>query len=285
MIKLTLTSLLSLWLDFAFTCAAQPKTEVLLVGSYHMAGTDDPLKVDSDNMLSAKRQKEINEVLDLLQTYQPTKIFIEDSPSKQAHWDSSYVLAEKGILPNDGWAGSESYQLGTRLAQRLKLPKSVICVHWRPSDDVTNNSAFDTLYRNYQNAVGKQYESLKADDNVWWTEKAKLILADIQKLYVDVVKLPVREALILLNDQDLQKKLYYVNNVMVMDKNAHRMGVATALPNVVRNLYIYTNIMSNITPSDQRVLIIYGVGHVESLRHMFEGNSQLKLVPFSAVIK
>lgn len=263
---------------------AQVKTKILLVGSYHMAGTDDPLKVDSDNMLSPQRQQEINQVLDQLQTFRPTKIFVEVMPALQAHWDSTYQLAEQGKLPTDGWAGSESYQLGTRLAQRLKLPKGVIGVHWKLSD-TTANSAFDHLYRSYQEQVSQQFKTIPADEKGWWTANAQSVLAYFQSTYQAMSKLSVQEALKRVNSPEFSKKLYYANNIMIMDKNAYDAGVTGSLSNVVRNLQIYTNIMSHIRPGDERVMVVYGMGHIESLRQMFDGNPQFEVVAYSEVVK
>lgn len=279
----------SLWLSLLsiglFThTQAQSKTQILLVGSYHMAGTDDPLKVDSDNMLSPKRQQEINDVLDQLQTFRPTKIFVEVMPALQAHWDSTYRLAEQGKLPTDGWAGSESYQLGTRLAQRLKLPKGVIGVHWKLSD-TTANSAFDQFYRAYQNQVSEYFKTVKVDENGWWTTNAQSVLNYVQASYQEMSNLSVKEALKRINSPEFSKKLYYANNIMIMDKNAHDFGVTGSVSNVVRNLQIYTNIMSHIHSVDERVMVVYGMGHIESLRHMFEGNPQFEVVAYSDIVK
>ena len=263
---------------------AQQKIEVLLIGSYHMAGTDDPLKVDSDNMLSPKRQQEINEVLDQLQTFHPTKIFVEVMPSLQAHWDSTYLLAEQGLLPSDGWAGSESFQLGTRLAQRLKLSKGVIGVHWKLSD-TTTNSTFDHLYRDYQIKVSEYFKTVQVEDNAWWTANARSVLEYIQNFYKETARLPVKESLRLINTPEFSKKLYYANNIMIMDKNAYDYGVTGSVSNVVRNLQIYTNIVRHITHTDERIMVIYGAGHIESLRHMFEGNPQMKVISYSDVVR
>lgn len=251
-----------------------------------MAGTSDPVKVDSDNMLTPKRQKEINDILDLLQQYRPTKIFIENTPSRQAHWDSLYVLAEQGILPNDARVGSESYQLGTKLAQRLKSPNMVVCVDWQP-DDVTNTSTFDVFYKTYLNAFmsSKPYKSIMDSSDIVWSDNARAVIADFQKIYVDVAKLPVKEALLLLNSPAIQKKYYYINDVAIMDKNVHDYGVTGASSFMIRNLNIYANIIKNIAPSDQRIMILYGAGHTEALRHMFEGNPRTKLVSFAEVVK
>ncbi|GAB3639819.1 DUF5694 domain-containing protein [Spirosoma arcticum] len=249
-----------------------------------MAGTSDAIKVDSDNMLLPKRQKEINELLDLLQKYRPTKIFIESAPSRQTYWDSLYVLSEKGLLSNDVMVSSESYQLGTKLAQRLKLPKMVVCVDWQLFDS-TNNSAFDNLYVDYGKAIIKQYGALESNLNAMYTDNARLVIAEIKKINDVVAKLPVKEALLMLNSPEIQKKYYYANNIMLMDKNAYDYGVTSANLNMTRNLQIYSNIISSITISDQRVMIIYGTGHTEALRHMFEGNPQIKLTSFAEVIK
>ena len=202
---------------------SQATTEVLLIGSYHMAGTDDPLKVNADNVLSTKRQGEISALLDQLQQYQPSKIFIESIPAKQPYWDSLYVLLDENRPPKDKSASSEIYQIGMKLAHRLKLPKAPVGVHWIPSD-TTNDSAFDKLFREYRKAVDKESAPLKLDETTLWTDNAKTVLADLQKLYVDVAKLPIKDALTKLNSPDFLRKVYYANNVMIMDKNTYDRG-------------------------------------------------------------
>ena len=281
-----LTLLLSVLISVTFDCQAQNKVEVLFIGSYHMAGTGDAMKVEADNILSSNRQKQINELLDLLQTYHPTKIFIENTAARQVYWDSLYTLAEKGMLPNDAWARSESYQLGTKLAHRLKLPKAVVCVDWQQTD-TDDLSPFDSLYQHYVKTIttSQLYQSVQSDPKALYSDNAKSVITDIQTMYSRVAKMPLKEALLLLNSPAVQKKLFYANDVMLMDKNALDYGVTGANFNVVRNQQIYTNILHHITPSDRRVMVIYGAGHTEALRHMVEGNPGFILIPLTQFIR
>ncbi|MCQ8757643.1 DUF5694 domain-containing protein, partial [Escherichia coli] len=114
-----------------------------------------------------------------------------------------------------------------------------------------------------------------------WTANAKSVIASFQKTYKEIAGLPVKESLRIINTPEFSKKLYYANNIMIMDKNALDSGVTGSISNVVRNLQIYTKIMSNISASDQRVMVVYGMGHIESLRHMFEGNPQMETLSYS----
>lgn len=166
----------------------------------------------------------------------------------------------------------------------MKLPKGVIGVHWKLSD-TTANSTFDHLYRAYQNQVSEHFKTVKVDQNAWWTVNAQSVLDYFQDTYKEMNKLPVKEALKRINSPEFSKKLYYANNIMIMDRNAYDFGVTGSVSNVVRNLQIYTNIMRHIDSTDERVMVVYGMGHIESLRHMFDSNPQFEVIAYSDVVK
>ncbi len=264
---------------------AQPKTKVLLLGTYHMAGTNDNLKVDPDDIRSPKRQKELDELLGSLQQFKPTKIFIEITPAYQTYWDSVYTGWKKGVVPADEWAAkTEIFQIGIKLAHRLRIQPGVVCVDWQVPDS-TNKAPLERAYRSYRLAYINYWDKIENRKDEYFTASGQKALREIEQVFAEVPKMMLKDALLKLNSLDFQKKLYYVNNVAVMDKNPYDSGPTIAEGNLFRNLNIYTNIMRNVTTTDERVIVLYGAGHTQAFRTMFESNPQIELVPFSEVIK
>jgi hypothetical protein len=67
------------------TSAAQikPPPEILIIGSYHMANRGhDIYNMHADDVLLAKRQQEITQVIEVLKKFHPTKIAIEADVDK-----------------------------------------------------------------------------------------------------------------------------------------------------------------------------------------------------------
>ena len=75
---------------FPFTLIAQPeptatsrKIKVLLLGTFHFDNPGlDIAKYESANVLTAKRQEEIKEVITRLGNFNPDKIFVEVVPER-----------------------------------------------------------------------------------------------------------------------------------------------------------------------------------------------------------
>ena len=56
----------------------QTKAKIMVVGSYHMANPGaDVFNIQADDVLSAHRQKEIEDLVAVLLKYKPTKIVLE----------------------------------------------------------------------------------------------------------------------------------------------------------------------------------------------------------------
>lgn len=53
------------------------KPEIMILGTFHMAGSNDIFQFDMDNIKSKKRQEEIREVIDKIKKFNPTKVAVE----------------------------------------------------------------------------------------------------------------------------------------------------------------------------------------------------------------
>ena len=91
--KIHLTVILTLLISVVFAQAPK-KTEVLTLGSFHFAFRNlDLIKTSTEDqidVLEAKYQKEIEDIVARIAKFKPTIIVIERDPDKQAKYDSLY---------------------------------------------------------------------------------------------------------------------------------------------------------------------------------------------------
>jgi hypothetical protein len=94
-------------------------TPILILGVYHMANPGlDEVNVLADDVLTAKRQKEIENLCEQLARFQPTKIAIE-APYRDTYWPEQY---RKYLAGQYKLGRNEIEQIGFRLAKRMNLP-------------------------------------------------------------------------------------------------------------------------------------------------------------------
>src|ERR1700683_3057527 len=104
----------------AMSMASWPQTdarpEILVLGTYHMSSPGrDVYNMQADDVLAAKRQEEIAQLIEVLKKFHPTKIAIEaDAGSQRVAQEYSDYLAGKYTLTRN-----ETNQIGYRLAKEL----------------------------------------------------------------------------------------------------------------------------------------------------------------------
>lgn len=79
-----------------------------------------------DDVLAPQRQREIQDMVDHLARFQPTRVAIECSPTQQARFDARYQEYRAGTYQ---LTADERDQIGLRLAAQLNLPR-VDCVDY-----------------------------------------------------------------------------------------------------------------------------------------------------------
>jgi len=119
---LTLVTLLS-----CFSGQAQ-KTDIMLLGSDHLAQLYKPNQPHSD-VLRPNRQAELAQFASLIAAYKPDMILVEVLPQKQHRIDSLYARYVRNELNLSELEGgrSEVYQLAFKLAKQFGLP-TIYCV-------------------------------------------------------------------------------------------------------------------------------------------------------------
>ncbi len=260
--------------DFLLNENRQP-TKAMLLGVWHFDYPNaDSHKTSDENMvdvLTPERQEEIIEVVDLLKEFNPTKIYLESG--NQQNLNELFESYRKGEQQGNR---NEIVQLGIRLADSLK--------HDRVYAVDATNFAFDN---------GKKYPEIAG----LWDEKFHLDLpkyAEYDKAYNEwnnysnslLKNQTILQQLVYENDPRNLKRAYGQYMVSGWLKTSNNNGPdALALQWYNRNLRIFSNIMKTDPTAKDRILVIFGSGHIPLLQHSFEASPEFELVSFHKFAK
>lgn len=253
---------------------AQEKTEVLLLGTYHFGGnTIDEIKVTDDDILSEKKQDELNTLLDKLEKFKPEKIYVENEPSQQQLWDSIYVEYKENKAIK---IKNEIFQIGIKLAFRLHLDKGVTCVDWHIKPE---NTFAEKEYVLLFDAMNNFYSENNIPDNEPQSEYETQIIQEIKEFNNKIPDLELLETYKELNSESYLNKMFYANISSLLDIDIYKMNIFWSQNNMIRNVNIYQNIIQDILKNKpKRVLILYGVGHIKALRSYLEVHPAIEIV-------
>lgn len=247
--------------------------KIFLVGSFHFEYYNaDAYKIDKENqvdILSEKKQKEIKQLLDYISLFKPTKILIEALP----RWNAvtKYNLYKSGKKP---LGKDERMQIGFRLAERFKLDTLYSIDAGSIGDDLTSNKD-STILRPYFEEIYKDYQ-FRSNDNY--------------KKYNDYdtklsLKLPLLEYFKFMNSAKNLLREYGAYLLGDFKLGEFRGADVLALDWYDRNLRIFRNIQRIATSSNDRVLILYGSGHIAILDQLFKASPEFDYIKFGDLKK
>ncbi len=238
--------------------ASPARAEVLVLGVYHMSNPGrDIFNMQADDVLSPKRQDEISRLTAVLKKFNPTKIAVERSTGdKVLSKDfAAYLAGDRELTRN------ETEQIGFRLGKALGHT-TIYPV------DVEADFPFPRLV-DYAKAHGRSGELDSMLAEVGEAVKA-------QNAYL--ASHTVLETLLFMNSDDNVAEsmgLYY--------RQAHFgepwnwAGADLVSDWFRRNMRIYSNIVQLVDSPDERVLVIYGAGHLGWLQQMVSGDPTVRL--------
>jgi hypothetical protein len=247
-------------LAFPLICSAQPDTrpEILVLGTYHMANPGhDIFNMQADDVLAPKRQQEIEQVIAVLKQFHPTKIAIEsDIFSEQRKQQYSDYLAGKHTLSRN-----EIDQIGFRLAKELGH-QTIYPV------DVDGD--FPMLrVSNWAKANGRadKLDSITAGWGAMVREQGEFLRSHT-----------VLEMLGLMNSDDHVTKDLGLYFATVPFGEPGDYAAADLLASwYQRNIRIYQNVVKLIDSPNDKILVIYGAGHLGWLRQDVANDSTVRL--------
>jgi hypothetical protein len=245
-------------------CAAQtpqpttPKPEILILGSYHMANPGhDIYNLMVDDVTSPRRQKELAQVIEVLKRFHPTKIAIEsdvtNSPRQQKYAD--YLAGKYTLTPN------EIDQIGFRLAKELGHTKIY---------PVDVDGDFPIMrVQNWAKANGHadKLAALDAASKKQVKEENDFILSHT-----------VLENLLRVNsDAQVAQGYNWYYQIERLGEPWEYAGPDLLASWFQRNIRIYHNIANLIDGPQERVLVIYGYGHLGWLRQITASDPAVRL--------
>ncbi len=252
------------------------RTKVLLLGTFHFAypNLDVFSSEEKVDMLSARRQAEIAEVVDRLVAFGPTKVAVEARLEDDANLNQEYRGYRAGAVE---LKVGERHQLGFRIADRMNLASLFPLDEWgRPY--ISEQELMDYARRKLGDAATGLSEM------ELWFSLHEAFMPEYGKhhtAYADqvLVKSTLRECLLLLNSDEYLS----TSHGMYLSWRDSSPGDYT-MPDYItswwygRNLRIFANLKRITESPDDRILVIYGAGHIPILKHLVACSPKHELV-------
>jgi hypothetical protein len=234
------------------------RPEILVLGTYHMSNPGhDVHNMHADDVLSPKRQQEIAQLIEVLKRFHPTRIAIEaDVGSHRAGQEYSDYLAGKYTLSRN-----EIDQIGYWLAKELGH-------HAVYPVDADGEFPFKRVV-NYAKANGlkEKFDAMEASTGTRVKEQGDF-----------------------LRTHTVLETLDYMNSDSVVANDVasyfafvpYGEPFEYAGPDLLalwyqRNIRIYHNIVALIDSPNDKILVIYGAGHLGWLRQDIANDATVKL--------
>lgn len=262
------------------------KPTVMVLGVFHFSYPNmDRIKTEEKDQIdftSEKRKREVEDLVELLKKFKPTKIAVEIKTWSQNHTDSLYrnYLNNSFTMPIN-----ESYQLGFRLAKILNLPK-VYCIdtwgnisgYFTGDDRVTFNIRKEK--ENLLSGYEKYTDSLLAAKNNGSQDNKNKGEKKYETIRKIIYGLNTPEKL-------SQENAKYLNELSSFEEKefdyAGTDWISASWIN--RNLRIFRNIKRITENKGDRILVIFGAGHAFLLNEFLRNSLNYNVVPATDYIK
>ncbi len=240
-------------------CQSDARPEILVLGTYHMANPGrDVYNMKADDFLAPKRQQEIAQLVEVLKKFHPSKIAIESEVGSEraTHEYADYVAGKYTLTAN------EIDQIAYRLAKELGH-KTIYPV------DEEGDFPWEHVV-NFSKANDMADKFAKVGD-----EMGKLVKEQDEYLHSHTIL----EMYEYLNSDALSAKgvAFYYGLVPFGDPGDYA-GPDLLAAWYQRNIRIYHNIVKIIDSPNDRILVIFGSGHLGWLQQNAANDATVKLV-------
>ena len=256
--------LLGAFLMFSFSVKAQTgivsadapiKPTLMVLGSYHFANPGkDVIKAKVTDVSTPERQRELMEMITQLEKYRPTKIVVECDVETSAPVQERFA---KYLAGNYQLSINEREQLGFRLAKNLK-DKKIYCV------DTNTDSPGNPADYNYF-----EYAARHPELDALLKSTLKNLQTEYDRRQERFVNLPMVKQFLYLNDpvqiENDHAGYFYLLRI---GEGTEYIGANWLASWYNRNSKILANIIRIIDSPQDRILAIYGAGHLKLLNQL-----------------
>lgn len=232
------------------------RVQVLLLASYHMSNPGaDRFNMKADDVLTEKRQAEIEKLVKDLSAFKPTKVALEfpyGNPALSAEYQK-YLKGERALTRN------ERDQIGFRLAKALGHA-DVYAI------DVAGNMDFASL--NTVVAANPKFQANMAELQKFGTSATAMTQKWLETNTISGM-------LYHLNSPETLAHGYraYIDIFTPMAHGDNYAGADLTADWYKRNLRIFAN-LDRISADKDRVLVVYGTGHIPVLKQIMADSSR-----------
>lgn len=249
------------------------KPTIMILGSSHLSNeTLDAFNTKMDDVRAPKRQREIQQLVEQLKEFKPTKIALEVDEIYDAEFHTKYQGYLNGTYELNR---TETDQIGMRLAKQMGHPK-LYCVDYRldyrKNDPFMPWDEFDwnlTDYRGFAKEHNQEHllppppmpegKATEDEKGAIWIEPEKYE--------------PIVDMYIGLNEPEYIRE----DHQRYIRWNA-RIGLGDKYPGANwlshywydRNIKIYVNLTRITESANDRILLIIGAAHVYLIQQFFE---------------
>ncbi len=263
---------------FCLSSSAQTtdRMPVLTLGTFHFTFPNlDNRKIARDDqidVLDSPYQRQIEEIVDDLLKFKPTIVAIERQPNQQHKVDSLFQAYVQGTYH---LGRGEEEQIGFRIAKAARI-KRLYCV-----DEWGNFN--ETIARIVE---GKDTLQAQRFESFYYHNPDSLKKSFSKPTFKE---LGIKKELMLCNDADQIRKSLgdYLIGIFKYEANeGDFLGVDFETGRWFnRNLKIFRNIQRIPSSTGDRLLVIYGAGHLNLLNYFFECSPEYQLADVKEYLK
>lgn len=234
------------------------RAQVLVLGVYHMSNPGhDIFNMKADDVLAPKRQAEIAQLIEVLKRFHPTKIAVERNAGDERipKGYADYLAGKHELTSN------EIEQIGFRLAKELGH-KTVY-----PAD-ADGEFPWPRVV-SYAKASGRSKELDAIMEEIGGMVRA-------QNAYL--ASHTVLETLLYMNaDDKVAQDVGFYYREAHLGEPWDWAGADLVSDWFRRNMRIYSNVVQLVDSRNERVLVIFGAGHLGWLQHDFASDPSIRL--------
>ncbi len=229
--------------------------QVLLIGSFHFRpSSSDVIATQAGDILGPQKQAELEDITNALMGFEPTVVAIEQITDAPDYTVDPYTNDMPDILTTQV---GEGVQIGFRLAAKAGL-EVVHGVDEQPGEGEPDYFPYGAVLE-HLDKIG-----LREDHDAQVAAFRKALEAEQAR----VNAMHLAQALIEVNHGIFSSAEFYYK-MLDYDQGEEQPGAVLNARWFMRNAKIFAKLMDVTEPGD-RVVLIYGAGHVHWLKHLLE---------------
>ncbi|RYY66594.1 MAG: hypothetical protein EOO13_15600 [Chitinophagaceae bacterium] len=249
-------------------------TKVLLLGTFHFGYPNmDDHKTDSSkfiDVMSQQRQREIQELADVIERFKPTRFYIESG--NQRFHDSLY---KEYVAGKYSLGRNENYQLGYRVAKQNGMKKLyAVDASNFASDNYKTYKWLDSMWN-----VNNPIDSVR--DKYWGKKFSELYTMSDS---IETTLTMLENFLLMAQPASLRRMhgAYLVNGFGTTESNGPDM---LSMWWFSRNLRIFNKILQTRPEAEDRIIVLFGNGHAPILKQCFDSSPEFEVVELKSLLK